>query len=46
MIFTLVPGDEHREAKVCMSSILSSEVPVSIREMTSDRDSNAYKWLM
>ena len=42
-IFTLVPGDEYKEAKVCMSSILSSEVPVSIGEMTTDRDSNAYK---
>ena len=43
MIFTLVPGDEYREAKACMSSILSSEVPVNIGEMTTDGDSNAYK---
>ena len=43
MIFTLVPGDEYREGKVCMSSILSSERPVNIGEMTTDRDSDAYK---
>ena len=39
----LFAGDEYREAKACMSSILSSDSPVIIGNMTTDGDSNAFK---